>query len=168
MQRFHTSGPVVPKKRYAIAPLERLYLDSVLQLVREEQHFVLHPLRQAGEISALLALQDLLTSGMQGGPDSQRVLRQERALVDEVPNLTSVKRDGRLAGSRGTPRIEIRPPQLDSRSQPMSARIDGFVAYCVLAVRRRIGSYGSDGPIAGSTNRIKSRIAITVHCCAFR
>ena len=66
MRRFNTSGPVDPDKHYAIAPLERMDLDYVLQLVREEQYFILHAPRQTGKTSALLALQDLLNSGTVG------------------------------------------------------------------------------------------------------
>ena len=60
---FNTSGPVVPAKHYSIPPLERLDLDDVLRLVRDERYFVLHAPRQTGKTSALLALRDLLNAG---------------------------------------------------------------------------------------------------------
>ena len=66
MRRFNTSGPVEPEKHYAIAPLERMDQEYVLQLVREEQYIVLHAPRRTGKTSALLALQHLLNSGSVG------------------------------------------------------------------------------------------------------
>ena len=60
---FNTSGPVVPARHYSIPPLERLDLDEVLRLIRDECSFVLHAPRQTGKTSALLALRDLLNEG---------------------------------------------------------------------------------------------------------
>ena len=60
---FNTSGPVVPAKHYSIPPLERLDLDEVLRLIRDERYLVLHAPRQTGKTSALLALRDLLNEG---------------------------------------------------------------------------------------------------------
>lgn len=60
------SGPVVPEKHYAVAPLERMDLDHVLQLVRDGQYFNLYAPRRTGKTTALLALQDLLNSGRVG------------------------------------------------------------------------------------------------------
>ena len=57
---FNTSGPVVPAHHYCIPPLERLDLDDVLRLIRQQRYFVLHAPRQTGKTSALLALRDLL------------------------------------------------------------------------------------------------------------
>ena len=57
---FNTTGPVVPAKHYSIPPLERLDLDEVLRLIRDDRYFVLHAPRQTGKTSALLALRDLL------------------------------------------------------------------------------------------------------------
>ena len=66
MRFFNTTGPVHPDKHYGIPPLERLDLDDVLDLVRNERYFVLHAPRQTGKTSALLALRDLLNSGTEG------------------------------------------------------------------------------------------------------
>ena len=66
MRFFNTTGPVHPGKHYSIPPLERLDLDDVLGLVRNERYFVLHAPRQTGKTSALLALRDLLNSGTEG------------------------------------------------------------------------------------------------------
>ena len=66
MRFFNTTGPVRPDKHYSIPPLERLDLDDVLGLVRNERYFVLHAPRQTGKTSALLALRDLLNSGAEG------------------------------------------------------------------------------------------------------
>ena len=57
---FNTSGPVVPAKHYSIPPLDRLDLDEVLRLIRDERYFVMHAPRQTGKTSTLLALRDLL------------------------------------------------------------------------------------------------------------
>ena len=61
MRSFNTAGPVKPDKHYCIPPLERIDLDEVLRLVRDEQYFVLHAPRQTGKTSALLALAEVLT-----------------------------------------------------------------------------------------------------------
>ena len=60
MRSFNTAGPVKPDKHYCIPPLERIDLDEVLRLVRDEQYFVLHAPRQTGKTTALLALADVL------------------------------------------------------------------------------------------------------------
>ena len=60
MRSFTTAGPVKPDKHYCIPPLERIDLDEVLGLVRDEQYFVLHAPRQTGKTSALLALAEVL------------------------------------------------------------------------------------------------------------
>ena len=60
MRSFNTAGPVKPAKHYCIPPLERIDLDEVLRLVRDEQYFVLHAPRQTGKTSALLALAEVL------------------------------------------------------------------------------------------------------------
>ena len=57
---FNTSGPVVPEDHYSIPPLDRLDLDELLRLIRDNRYFVLHAPRQTGKTSALLALRDLL------------------------------------------------------------------------------------------------------------
>ena len=59
---FNTAGPVRPQKNYCIPPLDRLDLDDVLALIRDEKYFVLHAPRQTGKTSALLALRGLLNS----------------------------------------------------------------------------------------------------------
>ena len=60
---FNTSGPVVQARHYSIPPLERLDLDEVLRLIRDDRYFVLHAPRQTGKTSALLALRHLLNKG---------------------------------------------------------------------------------------------------------
>ena len=66
MRFFNTTGPVVPADHYCIPPLERLDLDDIRELVRDKRYFVLHAPRQTGKTSALLALRDLLNSGVWG------------------------------------------------------------------------------------------------------
>ncbi len=60
MRSFSIAGPVRPQRHYCIPPLERIDLEHVLGLVRDEQYFVLHAPRQTGKTSALLALADVL------------------------------------------------------------------------------------------------------------
>ena len=62
MRRFNRSGPVVEGRHYCIAPLDRLDLAEVRELIDDQQYFVLHAPRQTGKTSALLALQDLLNA----------------------------------------------------------------------------------------------------------
>ena len=66
MRFFNTEGPIIRSDHYGIAPLDRLDLEDVLGLVRRKKYFILHAPRQSGKTSALLALQDLLTSGTEG------------------------------------------------------------------------------------------------------
>ena len=66
MRFFNTTGPVVPANHYCIPPLERLALDDILTLIRDQRYFVLHAPRQTGKTSALLALRELLNSGAEG------------------------------------------------------------------------------------------------------
>ena len=62
MRFFTTAGPVKPERHYCIPPLDRLDLDELLALVRNEKYFVLHAPRQTGKTSALLALRDRLNA----------------------------------------------------------------------------------------------------------
>ena len=62
MRFFNTAGPIKPDRHYCVPPLERLDLDAVLALIRDEKYFVLHAPRQTGKTSALLALCDLLNA----------------------------------------------------------------------------------------------------------
>ena len=66
MRKFNTEGPVVAADHYCIPPLERVNLAEVLGLVRDKRYFVLHAPRQTGKTSTLLALRDLLNSGIEG------------------------------------------------------------------------------------------------------
>ena len=62
MRFFNTAGPIKPARHYSIPPLERLDLNEVLALIRNEKYFVLHAPRQTGKTSTLLALRDLLNA----------------------------------------------------------------------------------------------------------
>ena len=66
MRKFTNEGPVVPRKHYCIPPLERMDLERVLELIRDEKYFILHAPRQTGKTSTLKALQDHLNSGAEG------------------------------------------------------------------------------------------------------
>ena len=62
MRSFNRSGPVVAECHYCIAPLARLDLAEVQELIDDRQYFVLHAPRQTGKTSSLLALRDLLNA----------------------------------------------------------------------------------------------------------
>ena len=66
MRFFNTTGPVVPTDHYCLPPLERVNLGEIRSLVRNKRYFVLHAPRQTGKTSALLALRNLLNSGVEG------------------------------------------------------------------------------------------------------
>ena len=66
VRTFNTTGPVRPERHYCVPPLERVDLEDLLALVRDERYFVLHAPRQTGKTSTLLALRDLLNSGAHG------------------------------------------------------------------------------------------------------
>ena len=66
MRSFNTEGPVDARDHYCIPPLDRMNLDYVLKLIRDEKYFILHAPRQTGKTSVLKALQDLLNSGAEG------------------------------------------------------------------------------------------------------
>ncbi len=57
---------MVEQDHYCIPPLERVDLDCVLSLVRDQEYFTVHAPRQTGKTSLLKALQDLLNSGAVG------------------------------------------------------------------------------------------------------
>ena len=60
---FNTEGPIRPDNHYHVPPLDRVDLEELLGLVRDERYFVLHAPRQTGKTSVLLALRDLLNAG---------------------------------------------------------------------------------------------------------
>ena len=66
MRKFNIEGPIIAEDHYHIAPLSRVSLDEILELIRDKRYFVLHAPRQTGKTSALLALRDLLNSGDAG------------------------------------------------------------------------------------------------------
>ena len=63
MRFFNTEGPVRPDLHYHIPPLERVDLDALFRLVRDQRYFVLHAPRQTGKTSTLLALREELNRG---------------------------------------------------------------------------------------------------------
>ena len=66
MRFFNVAGPVRSDGHYAVAPLDRVDVEELLDLIRAKQYFVLHAPRQTGKTSALIALRDLLNSGEAG------------------------------------------------------------------------------------------------------
>ena len=61
MERFfNTAGPIKKELHYYIEPLERIDLEEVLLLIRQQKYFVMHAPRQTGKTSCMLALRDYL------------------------------------------------------------------------------------------------------------
>ena len=93
---FNTTGPVVAEDHYRIPPLERLNRNKLLDLIRQKRYFVLHAPRQTGKTSVLLALRDLLNSGVEGdyrcvyaNVEAGQAMREDvegamRAIFDEL------------------------------------------------------------------------------------
>ncbi len=111
MRFFNTTGPVVPADHYCISPLERLNLGEIRALVRDKRYFVLHAPRQTGKTSILLALRNLLNSGVEGGyrclymnvevgqAAREDVARAMRAILSEMAiRARTTFRDESLAG----------------------------------------------------------------------
>ena len=89
VRRFNRSGPVVEGRHYCIAPLDRLDLAEVRELIDDQQYFVLHAPRQTGKTSALLALQDLLNA--EGGCRCVYVnVEGAQAMREDVERATQV------------------------------------------------------------------------------
>ncbi len=94
MRFFNTTGPVRSKDHYSIPPLDRLDIDRVLTLIRQQKYFVLHAPRQTGKTSALLALRDLLNAegnyrcvyaNVEVGQAAREDIREAmRAVLDEL------------------------------------------------------------------------------------
>lgn len=53
MRFFSTEGPVRPHLHYVIPPLERVGVEELLGLIRDERYFVLYAPRQTGRTSGL-------------------------------------------------------------------------------------------------------------------
>ncbi len=106
MRRFNTEGPVRPDDHYAIAPLTRVDVDELLDLIRAKRYFVLHAPRQTGKTSALLALRDLLNEAGEvlcvyanfevGQAMRENVEQALRALLDELASRALAAGDGFL------------------------------------------------------------------------
>ena len=66
VRQFNTAGPVVAADHNGIPPLERVDLEAVLGLIRDNEYSALHAPWQCGNTSALPALRDLLNRGAAG------------------------------------------------------------------------------------------------------
>ncbi|MCY4264945.1 MAG: hypothetical protein OXE78_08820 [Gammaproteobacteria bacterium] len=62
MRYFNIAGPIKIEKHYCILPLDRVDVDYLLSLIRQEKYSVLYAPRQTRKTSVLLALADLLVS----------------------------------------------------------------------------------------------------------
>ncbi len=60
--KFNTAGPMLPQRHYWVAPLSRIDLDEVLELIEDMKYFVLHAPRQTGKTSTLKTLAETLSS----------------------------------------------------------------------------------------------------------
>ena len=64
MRFFNTEGPIRRDRHYHIPPLDRVNLDDLLGLVRDERYFVLHaPAADRQDVGAAGALRHLLNAG---------------------------------------------------------------------------------------------------------
>ena len=163
MRFFNTTGPVRPKDHYSIPPLDRLDLDSVLRLIRQQKYFVLHAPRQTGKTSALLALRDLLNAegdyrcvyaNVEAGQAAREDIREAmRAVLSELALRARLTlRDGYVdeiwfdilerVGPNGTLKeVLIRWAQADPRPLVLLIdEIDALVGDALLSVLRQLRS----------------------------
>ncbi len=59
-KHFNTAGPNKPALHYQLDPLARIDLRTIVELIAQQQYFVLHAPRQTGKTTYLLALRDYL------------------------------------------------------------------------------------------------------------
>ena len=91
MRFFNTAGPMDAQDHYCIPPLERMDMDYVLNLVHDEQYFILHAPRQSGKTSVLKALQDRLNSGVEGNYRCLHVnIEAAQAWRENIPESMAV------------------------------------------------------------------------------
>ena len=163
MRFFNTTGPVRLKEHYSIPPLDRLDLNSVLTLIRQQKYFVLHAPRQTGKTSALLALRDLLNSGgdyrcvyanVEAGQAAREDIQEAmRAILSELALRARLTlRDGYVdeiwsdilerVGPNGTLKeVLIRWAQADPRPLVLLIdEIDALVGDSLLSVLRQLRS----------------------------
>ena len=182
MRRFNTEGPVRPEMHYCIPPLERLDVDRVLGLVRDERYFVLHAPRQTGKTSALLQLRDRLNAGAAGdlrcvyvNVEPAQAMREDvaAAVRDIVGNLASRARglgDGFLyeawtdiAGAFGAGALrESLVRWSEDSSKPLVLlidEIDALVGDTLVSVLRQLRSGYDERPRPLSAERCAVRRA---------
>ncbi len=66
MRTFNIAGPIRTDEHYHVPLLQRIDLQQVLAMIRQNRYFVMHAPRQTGKTSTLLALRDLLNAGDAG------------------------------------------------------------------------------------------------------
>ena len=91
---FNTEGPVNCNDHYCLAPLERIDLPEIIELIDRRKYFVLHAPRQTGKTSCLLALMDhinrqgiytcLYMNAEKGQSAREDVTRGMRAVVGDL------------------------------------------------------------------------------------
>ncbi|MFZ4441047.1 MAG: AAA family ATPase, partial [Syntrophales bacterium] len=57
---FNTAGPSDPKDHYCLAPLDRINLSEIINLIEQRRYFILHAPRQTGKTTCLLTLMKYL------------------------------------------------------------------------------------------------------------
>ncbi len=122
MRSFSIAGPVRPHRHYCIPPLERIDLEHVLGLVRDEQYFVLHAPRQTGKTSALLALADALNK--QGCRCVYVSVETARTARDDVERVMRAV----LAALASQARTTLNDAFLDERWPDLLARVGADAA----------------------------------------
>ena len=171
MRKFKTAGPVVPADHYCIPPLERIDLERVLGLIRDQEYFILHAPRQTGKTSALKALRDHLNSGAVGDyrclyvnieaaeamrqdipqamPVILRVLagRARRALGDN--SLAGIVSEVLAAGSPGSALWDVLQRWAEADPRPLVLlidEIDALLGDTLISVLRQLRSGYDERP----------------------
>ena len=91
MRSFNTAGPINKQDHYCIPPLERIDLDYVLNLIHDQEYFILHAPRQTGKTSVLIALQNHLNSGAEGDYRCLYVnIEAAQAMRENIPEAMAV------------------------------------------------------------------------------
>ena len=165
MGSFNTAGPVVAQDHYCIPPLERIDLEYVLGLIRDQKYFILHAPRQTGKTSTLKALQDHLNSGAEGDyrclqvnveaaqawreqiPEAMETILQVLAGTAEIVlrdnSLEGIRREALAKKSPGTALSSALRQWAEADSRPLVLlidEIDALIGDTLLSVLRQLRS----------------------------
>ena len=173
MRTFSTTGLVNAEVHYCIPPLERFDLDSVLDLIHDEDYFFLHAPHQTGQTSTLAALANLLNSGAVGnyrclhanieaaqawGEDIPQVMRAIlQTLADAASSelndksLHEIRREALADWSPGTAFLYAMHRWTQDDPQPLVLLIEGadaLVGFSLLSLLRQVRTGFIDRPTA--------------------